>query len=61
VLVMPAGPSADEFATYCLVALLASNAARVLGPEVVALMAFGGSYEAPALAHQSEPGGVTGS
>jgi multiple sugar transport system substrate-binding protein len=93
VLVMPAGPSADEFATYCLVALLASNAARVLGPDVVALdspasveamrllrtlvddkvlstgavghdrdrpiqmlarrealMVFGGSYEAPALA-----------
>jgi multiple sugar transport system substrate-binding protein len=93
VLVMPAGPSADEFATYCLVALLASNAARVLGPGVVmldspasveamrllralvddkvlstgavgherdrpiqmlargeALMAFGGSYEAPTLA-----------
>jgi ABC-type glycerol-3-phosphate transport system substrate-binding protein/DNA-binding transcriptional regulator YhcF (GntR family) len=37
VLVMPAGPSADEFATYCLVALLASNDARVLGPDVVAL------------------------
>jgi ABC-type glycerol-3-phosphate transport system substrate-binding protein/DNA-binding transcriptional regulator YhcF (GntR family) len=37
VLVMPAGPSADEFATYCLVALLASNAARVLGPDVVTL------------------------
>ena len=92
VLVMPAGPSADEFATYCLVALLASNAARVLGPDAVtldspasveamtlvqelvddkvlataapgrdrsihmlarreALMAFGGSYEAPTLAH----------
>jgi len=91
VLVMPAGPSADEFATYCLVALLASNAARVLGPDAVtldspasveamaliqelvddkvlataapgrdrsihmlargeALMAFGGSYEAPTLA-----------
>jgi multiple sugar transport system substrate-binding protein len=93
VLVMSAGPSADEFATYCLVALLASNAARVLGPDVVmldspasveamrllralvddkvlsteavghergrpvqmlakgeALMAFGGSYEAPKLA-----------
>lgn len=93
VLVMPAGPSADEFATYCLVALLASNAARILGPDGVmldspasveamrllralvddkvlsteavgherdrpiqmlargeALMAFGGSYEAPALA-----------
>jgi ABC-type glycerol-3-phosphate transport system substrate-binding protein/DNA-binding transcriptional regulator YhcF (GntR family) len=93
VLVMPAGPSADEFATYCLVALLASNAAQVLGLGVVtldspasveamrllralvddkvlsteavgherdrpiqmlargeALMAFGGSYEAPALA-----------
>ncbi len=93
VLVMPAGPSADEFATYCLVALLASNAVRVLGPSGVtldspasveamrllraladekvlsieavgqerdrpiqmlgrgeALLAFGGSYEAPALA-----------
>jgi multiple sugar transport system substrate-binding protein len=37
VLVMPAGPSADEFATYCLVALLASNAARVLGPDVVTI------------------------
>ncbi|HEX3490017.1 MAG TPA: extracellular solute-binding protein [Streptosporangiaceae bacterium] len=37
VLVMPAGPSADEFATYCLVALLASNAARVLGPDAVTL------------------------
>lgn len=96
VLVMPAGPSADEFATYCLVALLASNAARVLGPDAVtldsaasveamrllqalvddkvlstgavgherdwpiqmlargeALMAFGGSYEAPALARSA--------
>jgi multiple sugar transport system substrate-binding protein len=93
VLVMSAGPSADEKATYCLVALLASNAARVLGPDAVlldspasveamrllralvddkvlstsavgherdrpiqmlargeALMAFGGSYEAPTLA-----------
>jgi multiple sugar transport system substrate-binding protein len=93
VLVMPAGPTADEFVTYCLVALLASNAARVLGPDGVtldspasvesmrllqtlvddkvlsngavgrerdwpihmlargeALMAFGGSYEAPTLA-----------
>jgi multiple sugar transport system substrate-binding protein len=93
VLVMPAGPPADEFATYCLVALLASNGARVLGPDMVtldspasveamrllralvdgkvlstgavgherdrpsqmlargeALMAFGGSYEAPSLA-----------
>ena len=93
VLVMPAGPSADEFATYCLIALLASNAARVLGPDTVtldspasvaamrllralvddkvlsteavgherdrpiqmlargeALMAFGGSYQAPTLA-----------
>lgn len=93
VLVMPAGPSADEFATYCLVALLASNGARVLGPDGVtldspasvaamrllqgladekllslqevgpkrdrpvqmlargeALLAFGGSYEAPTLA-----------
>jgi ABC-type glycerol-3-phosphate transport system substrate-binding protein/DNA-binding transcriptional regulator YhcF (GntR family) len=93
VLVMPAGPSADEFATYCLAALLASNAARVLSPDAVtldspasveamrllqalvddkvlsfggvgherdwpiqmlargeALMAFGGSYEAAALA-----------
>lgn len=37
VLVMPAGPSADEFATYCLVALLASNAARVFGLDVVSL------------------------
>jgi ABC-type glycerol-3-phosphate transport system substrate-binding protein len=37
VLAMPAGPSADEFATYCLVALLASNAARVLGPGQVTL------------------------
>lgn len=37
VMVMPAGPSADEFATYCLVALLASNAARVLGPDAVTL------------------------
>lgn len=37
VLAMPAGPSADEFATYCLVALLASNSARVLGPDVVTL------------------------
>jgi multiple sugar transport system substrate-binding protein len=96
VLVMPAGPSADEFATYCLVALLASNAARVLGPDAVtldspasveamrliqdlvddkvlstgaigqdrgrpiqmlargeALMAFGGSYEAPTLARHA--------
>jgi multiple sugar transport system substrate-binding protein len=96
VLVIPAGPSADELATYCLVALLASNAARVLGPDVVtldspasveamrllrtlvddkvlsteavghdrdwpiqmlargdALMAFGGSYEAPALARHA--------
>ncbi len=96
VLVMPAGPAADEFATYCLVALLASNAARVLGPDAVtldspasveamrllqtlvddkvlstgavgherdwpiqmlargeALMAFGGSYEAPALARSA--------
>ena len=93
VLAMPAGRQADEFATYCLVALLASNAARVLGPGGVtldspasveamrllrtlvddgvlstaavgmerdqsiqmlargeALLAFGGSYEAPALA-----------
>jgi ABC-type glycerol-3-phosphate transport system substrate-binding protein/DNA-binding transcriptional regulator YhcF (GntR family) len=93
VLVMSAGPSADEFATYCLTALLASNAAQVLGPDAVtldsaasveamrllralvddkvlspgaigqgrdrpihmlargeALLAFGGSYEAPALA-----------
>jgi multiple sugar transport system substrate-binding protein len=92
-LVMPAGPSADEFATYCLVALLASNSARVLARDRVALdspasveamallraladdkvlstdaigherdraiqmlargealMAFGGSYEAPSLA-----------
>jgi multiple sugar transport system substrate-binding protein len=37
VLVMPAGPEADEFATYCLVGLLASNAARVLGPDSVTL------------------------
>ena len=36
-LVMAAGPPADEFATYCLVALLASNAARVLGPDAVTL------------------------
>jgi multiple sugar transport system substrate-binding protein len=93
VLAMSAGRQADEFATYCLVALLASNAARVLGPVSVtldspasvaamrllrtladdgvlsakavgrerdqalqmlargeALLAFGGSYEAPALA-----------
>ncbi|MGH3169023.1 MAG: extracellular solute-binding protein [Trebonia sp.] len=94
VLAMAAGPSANEFATYCLVALLASNGARVLGPDAVtlgspasveamrllralvddkvlsteaigheqrdrpihmlatgeALMAFGGSYEAPRLA-----------
>ena len=93
VLVMSAGPSADEKATYCLTALLASNAARVLGLDEVtldspasadamrllralvddkvldteaigherdrpiqmlargeALLAFGGSYEAPRLA-----------
>jgi multiple sugar transport system substrate-binding protein len=93
VLVMPSGALADEFATYCLVALLASNAAQVLRPDGVtldspasveamsllrsladdkvlftealgqerdrpiqmlacgeALLAFGGSYEAPALA-----------
>jgi multiple sugar transport system substrate-binding protein len=37
VLVMPAGPPADEFATYCLVALLASNGARVLSPDAVTL------------------------
>jgi multiple sugar transport system substrate-binding protein len=92
-LVLPAGPSAGEFVTYCLVALLASNAASILGPGAVtldspasveamrlvqalvddkvlsteavgqerdrtiqmlargeALMAFGGSYEAPTLA-----------
>ncbi len=105
VLVMPAGPSADEFATYCLVALLASNAVRVLGPDRVtldspasveamrllrtladekvlsieavgrerdrpiqmlargeALLAFGGSYEAPALAGYAgrELDGLTG-
>jgi multiple sugar transport system substrate-binding protein len=96
VLAMAAGPSADEFVTYCLVALLASNAAQVLGPDAVtldspasveamrllqelvddkvlstgafgqdrgrpiqmlargeALMAFGGSYEAPTLARYS--------
>lgn len=96
VLAMAAGPAADEFATYCLVALLASNAAQVLSPEAVildspasveamrliqalvddkvlatgtrghernwpiqalgrgeALMAFGGSYEAPTLARQA--------
>jgi multiple sugar transport system substrate-binding protein len=104
VLAIPAGPAADEFATYCLVALLASNAARVLGPDSVtlgtpasvevmrllrtliddkvlsteairhdrdhpiqmlargeALMAFGGSYEARALAGYAgiEPDEVT--
>jgi multiple sugar transport system substrate-binding protein len=104
VLVIPAGPTADEFATYCLVALLASNAARVLGPDEVmldspasveamrllrtlvddkvlsteavghdrdrpiqmlargeALLAFGGSYEAPTLARYAglEPDSVT--
>lgn len=35
--VMPAGPEADEYATYCLVTLLASNGARVLGPAAVSL------------------------
>jgi multiple sugar transport system substrate-binding protein len=37
VLAVPAGPAADEFVTYCLVALLASNGARVLGPDAVTL------------------------
>ena len=37
VLVMPTGLWADEFATYCLIALLASNGARVLGPDGVTL------------------------
>ncbi|MGH3168745.1 MAG: extracellular solute-binding protein [Trebonia sp.] len=93
VLAIPAGRQAAEFITYCLVALLASNGAQVLGPAGVtldspaaveamrllrtladdkvlsigavgherdrtigmlargeALLAFGGSYEAPALA-----------
>jgi multiple sugar transport system substrate-binding protein len=36
-LVVPSGPGADELATYCLVMLLASNGARVLGPDAVTL------------------------
>jgi multiple sugar transport system substrate-binding protein len=36
-LVMPGGPPADEFTTYCLVNLLAANGARVLGPDRVTL------------------------
>jgi multiple sugar transport system substrate-binding protein len=36
-LVVPAGPAADEFTTYCLVTFLASNGARVLGPDAVTL------------------------
>jgi multiple sugar transport system substrate-binding protein len=36
-LVMPGGPAADEFTTYCLVNLLAANGARVLGPDRVTL------------------------
>jgi ABC-type glycerol-3-phosphate transport system substrate-binding protein len=36
-LVAPGGAAADEFTTYCLVALLASNGARVLGPDGVRL------------------------
>jgi multiple sugar transport system substrate-binding protein len=36
-LVAPGGPAADEFTTYCLVTLLASNGARVLGPDGVML------------------------
>ncbi|HLI39989.1 MAG TPA: extracellular solute-binding protein [Streptosporangiaceae bacterium] len=36
-LVLPAGPDADEFATYCLVTLLASNGVEVLGPASVTL------------------------
>jgi multiple sugar transport system substrate-binding protein len=36
-LVVPAGPAADEFTTYCLVTFLASNGAQVLGPDAVTL------------------------
>jgi len=36
-LVLPGGPAADEFATYCLATLLASNGAGVLGPDAVTL------------------------
>jgi multiple sugar transport system substrate-binding protein len=36
-LVVPAGPAADEFTTYCLVTLLASNGAQVLSPDAVTL------------------------
>jgi multiple sugar transport system substrate-binding protein len=95
-LVLPAGPAADEFTTYCLVTLLASNGAQVLSPDAVTLnspasteamellrsladdkivpaaavgfdrdrpiqllargeaaMAFGGSYQAPGVAHDA--------
>jgi len=47
-LVMPGGPAADEFTTYCLVALLAANGARVLGPDRVTLASQAGA-EAMAL------------
>jgi multiple sugar transport system substrate-binding protein len=36
-MVAPGGAAADEFTTYCLVTLLASNGARVLGPDGVIL------------------------
>lgn len=41
-LAMPGGPAADEFTTYCLVALLAANGARVLGPDHVTLASQAG-------------------
>jgi multiple sugar transport system substrate-binding protein len=34
-LVLPGGPTAGESATYCLIALLASNGASILGPDGV--------------------------
>ncbi|MFD5278429.1 extracellular solute-binding protein [Pseudarthrobacter sp. NPDC058362] len=34
-LVLPGGPAAGEAATYCLLALLASNGARIIGPAGV--------------------------
>lgn len=56
-LVMPAGPEADEYATYCLVTLLASNGARVLSPAAVSL-ATPSSVEAMGLLHSLADDGI---
>jgi multiple sugar transport system substrate-binding protein len=59
VLVLPAGPGADEYATYCLIALLASNGVRVLSPAAVSV-ATSASVEAMEMLRTLADDGILG-